>query len=487
MWTCWLLTAAILPILAEGAVRLPLRIGRRNNTISNLVLSADAAQKLDGVLGGGSDKPWPQSLYTSREIFANASKWRDIKMALVNGYDIIYFIDAQVGTPAQQERMIVDTGSSDMWLVNTSYGASASSTSALFDDYPSVTIRYGMGAISGTEVADRVCFAGLCVNNQSFVLDMKDSMHIRRITDGLLGLAYPELAVGRGTTLLQNVADSGPFKDFAFALALRHMDDAENSSIVIGELRDVLAEAPSAEGVSVPLLGFMNAITREPLPPMFWAVAARVSIGPGPPVLLPGVLDSGTSLIAVPGKEYPHLLNALISDEYRKDCLSFPGQLVLCPCGIPVQPMNFAFKGMNGSLMDISLDSEDLLLPTPGLLVAPSPNGPVLMKVCRLGVMAGPPDLNFWILGDIFLRKVYAVHDVFGRRVVLFPQQREFGGEALSSVGSTGMLDDDHMGRQVTALVLLLLTAMAFTLSCAAYSRFHGQAKASEVDGYHHF
>merc|ERR1719471_1465348 len=99
------------------------------------------------MLEGDPGKLWPHTLYTSEEIAANVSNWWDIKMSLWNGYDNIYFIDSQVGTPAQSERMIVDTGSSDMWLVNTSYRAEASSTSAWLEDQQ-VTIHYGMGAIS---------------------------------------------------------------------------------------------------------------------------------------------------------------------------------------------------------------------------------------------------------------------------------------------------------------------------------------------------
>jgi len=476
MWTSWWFPAAILTIVAEGIVRVPLRIGRRNGTIADLVLSDDP-QMLGAIIGNGSTNPWPQTLYTS-QISTDASNWLDIKMALQNGYDNIYFIDAQVGTPGQSERMIVDTGSSDMWLVKTSYGAEASSTSTSVEE-PVVTIHYGMGAISGSEVTDRVCFAGLCIDNQAFVLDTNDSMHVEKMTDGLFGLAYPALAVGRGMTLLQNLQSNGPYKNFTFALSLRHWDDAENSSIVIGELQDVLMEAPRAEGVTLPLLGAMSSITGEILPPMWWAVRTLVSIGPGPHVLLPGVLDSGTSMVVVPEFQYVQLLYALIGAEHLKDCFTTPGQPLLCPCGTPVQPMNFAFRGTNGSHLNISLTAEDLLLPMPVVVLRHGRRYP--MQACRLGLMAGPPNLQFWILGDVFLRKVYAVHDVFGRRVMLFPQ-RVFEGQTKSIVG---MLDE-HARRPDAALALLLLTAMALTL-CAVGGRFHRQAKVSEVDGYHHF
>jgi len=462
---------------------MPLHVGRRNGTIIDFVLPANA-QKLGTMLEGDPGKLWPQTLYTSEEIAANASNWRDIKMSLWNSYDNIYFIDSKVGTPAQSERMIVDTGSSDMWLVNTSYRAEASSTSTLLEDQQ-VTIHYGMGAISGNQAKDRVCFASFCIDNQSFVVDLHDSLRTQQFTDGLFGLAYPALAVGTGTPLLQNLASGGPFTHFAFGLSLQHWDDIKDSSIVIGDLQDVLAEAPSREGVEVPLLGLRSPNTREPLPPMFWAVPMYVSIGSGRQAFVPAILDSGTSLLVVPAAELPLVLTTLIPASSLEECFRLPGRslLVICPCGSPMQPMVFAF---NGSQLNISLTAEDFLLPLPGVRIGPRAD----KQACRLGISAGPPGLNFWILGDVFLRKVYAVHDVTGRRVMLFPQSR-LGGRAHSNVRSNSVtlaadILAERVGQQDIALVLLFFTAVSFTFMFSACGRFHGQAKVSEVEGYHH-
>jgi len=486
MWTCGWLLAAVLAITAEGAVRVPLQIGRRNGTMNDLVLPADV-QKLGTILDKDSAQLWPQTHYAPAEISANASSWRDIKMSLLNGYDNIYFINAQVGTPPQNKRMIMDTGSSDMWVVKTSYDAEASSTSTLLEN-SQVTIRYGMGAMSGSQVKDRVCFASLCMDDQVFVVDQQDSMNMMQLTDGLFGLAYPALALCSGTPLLQNLASNGPFTNFSFALSLRHWDDIEESSIVIGDLKDVLAEAPSPEGMVLPLLGLRSAVTREPLPPMFWAVPVYVSIGLGQQALVPAVLDSGTSLLVVPKAELTQLLTTLIPARWLKDCLNVHGKPILvCPCETPMQSM-FFFKG---GPLTISLTREDFLLPLPGVLIGPLHNGVAKTQACRLGIMAGPPALNFWLFGDVFLRKVYAVHDVIGRRVMLFPPSG-LGGQTLSNVGSNGVtvaagILAERAGQQVTALVLLFFTAVAFTFTFAACSRFHGQARVSEMGGYHHF
>jgi len=382
----------------------------------------------------------------------------------------------------------VDTGSSDMWFVKSSYNVASSATSTLLDS--KINIRYGMGAMSGIEAKDRVCVASLCVNNQSFAIAMQDSTHVGETTDGLLGLAYPALAQISGASLLANWASNGPFTYFTFALSLRHWNDAEKSSIVFGDLQDVLAEAPSGEGVTLPLLPLRNPTTSQPLPPLFWIVKTSVSIGEKH-ALLPAILDSGTSLIAVPPAEFAPLLYTMIPYHGLKDCIGLPGQPFLCPCGIPMQPMHFAFEGTDGSQLNISLTAEDFLLPTSTTMQRPGPKGLITTQVCMLGIFPGPPHMNFWILGDVFLRRVYAVHDVFGHQVMLFPQSG-FGGQALPSVGSNGVtvaagILAERAGQQVTALVLLFFTAVAFTFTFAACSRFHGQARVSEMGGYHHF
>jgi len=482
MWTCWWCSAAVLAVMAEGAVRVPLHIGHRNSKVVESELPPDV-QKLGTILNNVSIQPWPQTLY-SMEISANTSSWSDIKMSLANGYDNIYFFDAQVGTPAQSEQMIVDTGSSDMWLVKSSYSADTSSTSTSVK-HSEITIRYGMGAMSGSQAKDRVCFANLCIDNQSFVVAMHDTTHVSDMTDGLFGLAFPALAEGSGTPALQNLASSGPFTNFSFALSLRHWDDIEQSSIVIGDLQEVLAEAPSGAGVTMHCLGVMNPITREILPPMFWAVATYVSVGLGQQALLPAILDSGTSLIAVPADEFTQLLYTMIPYQKLQDCVGIPGQPFLCPCGIPMQSLQLAFKGADGSHLKISLTAEDLLIPTPVTLLRPGPDGLAVTQACRLGIAPGPPTMNGWILGDVFLRKVYAVHDVFGLQVTLFPQ-------TLPSVGLNGVtvaagILSEHAGQQAIHLVLLFTMAVAFTFTFAACSRFHGQARVSEMDGYHHF
>merc|ERR1719410_1588744 len=145
-----------------------------------------------------------------------------------------------------------------------------------------------------------------------------------------------------------------------------------------------------------------------------------------------------------------------------KDCVVMPGRPMLCPCGSPVQPLHIAFQGADGNQLNISLTSEDLLMPAPAIIIRQGQYTPA----CSLGIMVGPPALNFWILGDVFLRKVYAVHDVFGRRVMLF-SHGSVGGQAhpiVAANGETfaaGILAERAWG-------LLFLTVLAFSSTFAA-------------------
>lgn len=149
---------------------------------------------------------WPVALLDNNGA---ALSW--FRTPLRNNFDLLYTLTAQVGTPAVPVRLIMDTGSSDLWVKSSSllapYGA-VFSNGAVYDRQKSstadtsggeqVTITYGQGLVIGVEVRDRVCLEQLCIQNQSFIF-AEDVLGIpdQWLFDGILGLGYPMLALDR--------------------------------------------------------------------------------------------------------------------------------------------------------------------------------------------------------------------------------------------------------------------------------------------------
>jgi len=374
--------------------------------------------------------------------------------------DVLYVADATLGTPPVPVRVIIDTGSSDLWVKGsaTEQGKSydwRSSTSAEPQTVPSVDLHYGQGQVSGVEVKDRFCLAGapprflshgipshvpkpLCVDKQAFVF-AKSVKGIGDVPlfDGLLGLAYPGLAhVNSGITFLQSM--SGAFRHVAFSVSLHSNSEVgqDGSFIAIGESEDLQREAErSGRGPGVELR--IWAINGRAL---YWLVRTYISVAPpstdngvGPQVPAFAVLDSGTSLIAAPLAMYGPLLAATLAGDKWQNCTStLPGSVgfVVCLCEVKLNPITLSFVGVNGRNLNVTLTSEDLLQ------YIGETN--LKQRICRIGLMPGPPSLNLWILGDVFLRRIYSVHDFENHKVVLYPEPgASSSGKLVANQGRT--------------------------------------------------
>ncbi|EPQ51649.1 acid protease [Gloeophyllum trabeum ATCC 11539] len=143
--------------------------------------------------------------------------------------DSDYYGSVAIGTPAVSYNVILDTGSSDLWLASSSCSGCASSsgggpTSAasnsipLFDPASSSTfknlttpfaIQYASGQATGTLGQDTVQVAGFQVSDQTFgVCDTANGV-LSSPLSGLMGLAWQSLASSKATPVWQTLAASG--------------------------------------------------------------------------------------------------------------------------------------------------------------------------------------------------------------------------------------------------------------------------------------
>jgi phytepsin len=168
-------------------------------------------------------------------------------VALNNYMNAQYFGEIGVGTPAQKFTVIFDTGSSNLWVpsakcyfsiacyFHSRYKAGQSSTYK--KNGKPADIHYGTGAISGYFSEDSVTVGDLVVKDQEFIEATREPSITFMVAkfDGILGLGFKEISVGKAVPVWYNMVEQGLIKDPVFSFWFnRHADEGEGGEIVFG-------------------------------------------------------------------------------------------------------------------------------------------------------------------------------------------------------------------------------------------------------------
>ncbi|NXE43825.1 PEPC protein, partial [Ptilorrhoa leucosticta] len=143
-----------------------------------------------------------------------------------------YFGEIGIGTPAQNFLVIFDTGSANLWVPSTSCQSPACGDHARFNRSLSSTFRgidesyilsYGFGDLAVALGCDTVTIQNITLRNQEFGLSLVEpsSPFYYLDFDGILGMAYPGVAISGFPTVLQNLLQqeqlSKPLFSFYFS------------------------------------------------------------------------------------------------------------------------------------------------------------------------------------------------------------------------------------------------------------------------------
>ncbi|KAJ6754146.1 BETA-SITE APP-CLEAVING ENZYME ISOFORM A-RELATED [Salix purpurea] len=164
-----------------------------------------------------------------------------------NYMDAQYFGEIGIGTPPQMFTVIFDTGSSNLWIpsskcyfsvacyFHSKYKSSHSRTYK--ENGKSAEIHYGTGAISGFFSQDHVKVGDLVVKNQDFIEATREPSITFLVAkfDGILGLGFQEISVGKAVPVWYNMVDQGLVKEPVFSFWFnRNADEKEGGEIVFG-------------------------------------------------------------------------------------------------------------------------------------------------------------------------------------------------------------------------------------------------------------
>ncbi|KAL8705532.1 MAG: hypothetical protein Q9201_001349 [Fulgogasparrea decipioides] len=315
-----------------------------------------------------------------------------------------YFSEIAIGTPPQTFKVVLDTGSSNLWVpsqkcvsiacyLHTTYDSSSSSTYK--KNGSDFEIRYGSGSLSGFVSQDTVQIGDLKIEKQDFAEAVSEpglAFAFGRF-DGIMGLGYDTISVNKIVPPFYNMINQGLMDDpvFAFYLGDTNENGDESEAMFGGIDKD----------------HYTGKLTKIPLRrKAYWEVDLdSISYGDATADLddTGVILDTGTSLIALPST-LAELLNREIGAKK-----GFNGQYSIdCSARDNLKDVTFQLTGHN-----FTITPYDYILEVQGSCISsffgmdiPAPAGPLV------------------ILGDAFLRKWYSVYDLGTNSVGLAPARK---------------------------------------------------------------
>jgi saccharopepsin len=210
------------------------------------------------------------------------------------------FSEISIGTPPQDFKVVLDTGSSNLWVPSQDCNSIACYLHSKYDHSSSSTykkngsefeIRYGSGSLSGYVSQDVFQIGDLKVKNQDFAEATSEpglAFAFGRF-DGILGLGYDTISVNKIVPPFYNMIDQGLVDEPVFAFYLSDTNEGSESVATFGGIDK---GHYTGELVKIPL-------RRK----AYWEVDLdAITFGKDTAELddTGVILDTGTSLIALP-------------------------------------------------------------------------------------------------------------------------------------------------------------------------------------------
>ncbi|CAM9273864.1 unnamed protein product, partial [Hapterophycus canaliculatus] len=181
----------------------------------------DLEVDLDGVAAAGSRASATGSGESDvSDVGGGDEGYEGNMLTLVDYYNNQYVGMIGIGSPLQYLSVVLDTGSSDLWIPGM--GCTACGNHATFDGSKSTTfglltegtgsqeepqmfeVDYGSGSVLGMEGVDNVSLAGLDLSEVRFGLVLYEDQQIRTfMMDGIAGLGFSGLSMVTSPTLLE--------------------------------------------------------------------------------------------------------------------------------------------------------------------------------------------------------------------------------------------------------------------------------------------
>lgn len=298
-----------------------------------------------------------------------------------------------IGSNQTPIEMLLDTGAGNSWVMGSmctstpctqhkTFGPADSTTYTPLDG-DSFSVQYGTGSVSGTLANDTISFAGLKLEMTLGIANQTSSDFSSYPMDGILGLS--QLQTDGQPSFLATLVDAKLLQSNVFGVSISRSGDGPNNGEINFGAPDTSRYSGSLSYTSVTSNG--EADWAIPMDSIGWngkdsGITGRTAY-----------IDTGTSFIFCEPEDAKSLHQLISGSELQSD-----GATWHVPCDT-TDPVQVTFSGVT-----YSISSEDW--------VGPSTDG-----VCTSNIYGQPVVDNGWLLGDTFLKNVYAVFDVDQNRV----------------------------------------------------------------------
>jgi saccharopepsin len=307
-----------------------------------------------------------------------------------------YFSEITIGNPPQSFKVVLDTGSSNLWVPSQSCGSIACYLHSTYDSSSSSTykangsefeIHYGSGSLTGFISNDDVTIGDLKIKGQDFAEATEEpglAFAFGRF-DGILGLGYDTISVNKIVPPFYQMIDQDLLDEPVFAFYLGDQEGESEATFggvdksrYEGKIEWIPLRRKAYWEVDLDFIAYGDEI----------AELENTGV----------ILDTGTSLNVIPSS-LAELLNAEMGAKK-----GYNGQYTIeCEKRNSLPDITFSLSGSN-----YSLPATDYILEVSGSCIStfqgmdiPEPAGPLA------------------ILGDAFLRRYYSVYDLGNNAVGL--------------------------------------------------------------------
>jgi cathepsin D len=321
--------------------------------------------------------------------------------------DSSYFATINAGTPAQSFGVILDTGSSDLWLAGdsclrcprtTPIFNTGASTSFKTIGTSRIQINYGSGAVAGTVSSDTIQMGVFTVNGQTMLnVDALTQGLLDGDVSGIMGLAFQGIAETNAVPFWQALVNSKQLTSPEFAFWL-------DRAPLTNRQQDISGGVFTLGGTNSSLFtGDIDFVNMPSGAETFWLLSLTglslngksVSISSGDNAI--SAIDTGTTLIGGPTADVQAFWEAVPNSQPSP---SGPGMFNF-PCNQQLSvSMTFGGKSwpINSQDMAVQQEPEDSTLCI----------GAIFDLDAGTSITPGSGNPG-WVVGDTFLKNVYSV------------------------------------------------------------------------------